>query len=283
MFYDLYRLENLVSLLYDSGRFSPCNMDNRPMDAKIIKVYKGIDNKINFKVFDADRKKVSVDNLVVRASLIDQRSRERVYTGYCSICSIKGGMELAIKEGDLMDVAPGFYDMYLVGEEYAIPETEGHVISTPFYVDPSANIKVTVEILDAIDVTPTDSVCIMPDNWRMYTNPNNLDPEYVSSAYPANRLKNSRNGSHTFAIYLTNFTGEVEVYGSLDLIPSQELSDYFPLSVTNMSSVLNYTNYTGIDAYHFQANVMWIKFRYKHDNLLSEDQKGTVDKLYLRS
>lgn len=283
MFYDLYRIYNTVSLLYDSGRFSPCKLDNRPMDAKIIKVYKGVDNKINFKLYDSDKKKTSVDHLTVKATMINHNTKERVFIGYCNVCSGKGAMELIIGENDLMDVAPGFYDMVIVGEENAIPMTDGYVISTPFYTDPSANAKITIEVLDAVDSTPTDSILILPNNWSMYTDPHNLDPEYISGAYPANRLRNSKNGSHTIAIYFTNFTGEFEVFGSLDHIPSQDINDFFPLSMTNMGSTITYTNYSGIDAYHFEANVIWLKFRYKHDNLLSEDQKGTLDKLYLRS
>ena len=283
MFYDLYKLENTVSLLYDSGRFSSCNLDNRPMDAKIIKVYKGVDNKVNFKVYDADKKKSNIDHLQIRAAMVEPITGERVFNTYCSICSTKGSLELVIGENDLMNVASGFYNLVWVGEEHSIPDTEGYITSTPFYVDPSGNLRISIEVIDAIDNTPQDTIVINKDNWRMYTDPQNLDPEFISAAYPANRLKNSKNGSHTIAIYLDNFTGEFEVYGTLDLIPSQDIRDFFKLSVTNGDSVNRYTNYTGIDAFHFSANVMWLKFRYKHDNTLSDDQKGIFEKLHLRS
>lgn len=253
------------------------------MESRIIKVHKGVDNLIKFKVFDADKKITSIDNLRIAAILIDCQSSERVFKTYCKITNKKGHLELAITEDDLVNIPAGFFKLVLTGEEWAIPETEGYVVSTPFYTDPSSNINMSVQIVDNIDKTPIPTIEILPKQWIYGLSTNNIDPEFVSQAYPANRLKNSKNGSHTIAIHMTNFTGEFQVYGTLDSLPSHNLYDYFPLDLTSNKSVINYNGYTGIDAYHFQANVMWLKFRYKHDPMLGETERGSIDKLQLRS
>lgn len=281
--HDLYTYDTTVQLLYDNGRISSCFLDNRPMESRIIKVHKGVDNVIKFKVFDADKKVISIDHLRVAAILIDCQSSERVFKTYCKITNKKGQLELAIKEDDLINIPAGFYKLVLTGEEWAIPETEGYVISTPFYTDPSSNINMNIQVVDNVDKTPIPTLEVTPKQWFLSISKDNVTPEYVTQAFPANRMKNSKNGSHTIAIHMTNFTGEFQAYGTLDSTPSLNLVDYFPLDLTSHKSIITYNGYTGIDAYHFQANVMWLKFRYKNDPMLDVSEIGAIDKLQIRS
>jgi hypothetical protein len=253
------------------------------MDSKIIKVHKGVDQKVNFKVYDPDKKLTGIEHLRVQATMVNANSGERVFTTYCRPSNKKGAMELIIKENDLMDIAAGFYNLVLTGQEWAIPETEGYITSTPFYTDTNSNVKLSIEVIDVVDPTPVATIETIPSTWMLHTDDATNDADYVSPAFPANRLKNSRNGSHTVTMYMTNFTGDFEVFGSLDSVPSQQIEDYFPINLTNMNTVISYLEYTGIDAYHFQANVMWLKFRYKPDPLMTPEQRGTMDKVQLRS
>ena len=283
MFYDLYTYDTTIPLLYDNRGITSCFLDNRPMNSSKIKIHKGVDNLVKFKVYDADKKVTSVDNMRVSAALIDSQNSERVFKTYCKISNKKGGIELLVKEDDLVNIPAGFYKLVLTGEEWAIPETEGYVVSTPFYTDPSSNINLSVEVLDTADKAPIPTIEILPKHWFLSTSTADNNPEYITQAFPANRLKNSKSGTHTIAIYMTDFIGEFEVYGTLDSTPSNNLEDYFPLDITGMNSTIVYNGYCGIDAYCFQANVMWLKFRFKHDPMLGEEEKGTIDKLLLRS
>jgi hypothetical protein len=283
MFYDLYTYDTTVQLLYDNGKISSCFLDNRPMESRIIKVHKGVDNVVKFKVYDADKKVSNIDHLRVSAILIDTQSSERVFKTYCKITNKKGQLELDIKEDDLINIPAGFFKLVLTAEEWAIPETEGYVTSTPFYTDPSSNINMNVQVMDSADKTPIPTIEITTKQWIYGISHDNINPEFVTQAFPANRMKNSKNGSHTIAIHMTNFKGEFQVYGTLDSTPSQNLNDYFPLDLSNNNSVITYDGYTGIDAYHFQANVMWLKFRYKNDPMLDISEIGTIDKVQLRS
>lgn len=201
----------------------------------------------------------------------------------CKITNKKGQLELVIKEDDLVNIAAGYYKLAVTAEEWAIPETEGYVTSTPFYTDPSSNINMSVQIVDSIDKTPIPTIEVLPHQWTLTLSTDNVNPEYVSQAYPANRMKNSKNGSHTIAIHMTNFKGEFQVYGTLDSTPSQSLSEYFPLEILADTTVITYDGFTGIDAYHFEANIMWLKFRYKHDPMLGVSEMGSIDKLQIRS
>ena len=42
---------------------------------------------------------------------------------------------------------------------------------------------------------------------------------------------------------------------------------------------INYTNFSGVEAYNFNGNIMWVRFRYEPDPA----NAGTIDKILYRS
>ena len=67
MLYTLYKYEDWHELLYDNGVITcACNLtDNRPMNERVIKLHKGVNNEVKFRVFDSDRKRTMLNNLRV--------------------------------------------------------------------------------------------------------------------------------------------------------------------------------------------------------------------------
>jgi hypothetical protein len=254
------------------------------MLSRAIKLHKGVDNVVKFKVFDMDKKLVDIQDLEVQAAFIDTVTRERVLRKECTITNSKGILELTIYEDDLTNMAPSFYTLAITGKEYDVPQQDGIVASTPFYTDTAANINLTVEVVDNIDKTPIPTVEILSKDWLRGDGHMSQDPIFTCGPFPAARLKNYQNGTHTIAIYADDYTGTFEAFGTLELTPPADISYYFPLNLTDLKTELTYDHFTGIDAYTFQANILWIMFRYQPDpTLFLSGEQGEITKLQLRT
>jgi hypothetical protein len=266
----LFSYENRMDLMYVDSQLRSCEVtNNSPLNKKIFKIHKGVDNQIRFRVLNPDRKRVSVDHLSIRARFINTENQERVLDRFADLVpNTKGDIRLTIYEADLVDIAPGFYTMVITGEEEMISGlAAGENIQTPFFLDNAGDIVATVEIVGAADVTITTSAT--PGYTR-----------FMSSAIPGARLQNYTNSVHSFSAATTGFTGTLEVRGTLDHIPTGDINDYFPIDITSGTQIITFDDYTGITAHSFEANFMWIIFTYETQNSLPSN--GTLDKVLVR-
>lgn len=282
MLIDLYRYDNWYSLLYDNSRFTCANnlTDSRPMNTRLVKIHKGVDNLLKFRVFDSDKKRAKIEHLRIKGTLINKVNRERVLNVYGNLECTRGIFTVTILEGSLIDVPVGFYDFVVTGEEFAVPEHAGEIVSTPFYTDTISNIKLEAEVVDSVDKTPVPTVEI--NEWTSETVEveGSLARMYYSHPIPANRLKNITNGTHTFTVKADNFRGYFYACGSLDHVPPapSDKDKYFPLNLSDYTEYAKYgdvddngklTVFSGIDPWCIQANVMWIIFYW-----VPTDEKG---------
>ena len=274
--------ENRLDLMYVDSIFRSCEVvNNSPYNSHQIKLHKGVDNVVRFRVLNADRKRVSVDHLSIRCRFINPENGERVLDRFANLTSNKGDVRLTIYEGDLVNIAPGYYNMVVTGEEALVPGvTVGENIQTPFYLDQGGDIVATVEVVASADPTPQPTTTLLPDNWTRYSSNQGVSLEFYSSAIPGERVKNHLNAVHTFAAYTTGFTGTLEVRGSLDLQPPANHNDYFPIDITSGSQIITFDDYTGVTSHSFEANFMWLVFVYKPDTSL--DDYGTIDQVLVR-
>lgn len=279
----LYLYDTTIDLLYDNGTMTcVCNQtDSRPMNERLVKLHKGMDNEVHFRIMNSDRKKVGIEHLRVVASLVNVDNRERVMQKYCTNDPQKGMATLNIDEGDLVNIASGHYDLVISGEQYTYPETSGYVRNKPFYTDTASNIQLKAEVIPTADDTPLPTDEVVTGEW-MQESISATETVFTSSAFMANRIKNHTRGTHTIAIFGNNFTGKVEVLGSLDHTPPSSPDKYFPVSVIPFNNEILYTEFTGVDPFVFSANVMWLKFRYWPDNT-ALDAGGEITKIQLRS
>jgi len=270
--------------MYVDSQIRGCDMtNNSPLNRTTIKIHKGVDNQVRFRVLNPDRKLVSVDHLSIRARLISTENKERVLDRFADLVpNSKGDLRLTIYEGDLQNIAAGYYTLVVTGEEALFPGvTIGENVNTPFFTDNAGDIVATVEIVDSADVTPMESVVLLPENWTITTSETTGYRRYLSSAIPGARIKNHLHATHSFSVATTGFTGTLRVYATLDHIPSGSPSDYFPVDITSGTQTITFSNFTGITAHTFEANFMWLIFIYETENIL-DDSNGTLDKLIVR-
>jgi len=263
---NLLNWENRLDLQYVDSQIRSCEVtNNSPLNKITIKLHKGVDNTVRFRILNGDRKRVSVDHLAIRARLVDTQTKERVLERWADLVpNSKGDVVLTVYEGDLISIAPGFYSLVVTGQEALVPgETTSDNVNTPFYLDQGGNIVATVEVVDSADVT---------------TKRNN-----ESSAIAGARVKNHLNAVHSFSAKTTAFTGTLELFGSLDLQPPSDITNYFPIDITSGSQTITFDDYTGITSHTFEANFMWIKFVYKTGNVTDDSvDYGTIDKVLFR-
>lgn len=278
----IFSYENRIDLEYCDSIIRSCEVaNNSPFNRRVIKIHKGVDNQIDFRILNPDRKLVSVDHLAIRARLVNSENQERVLERFADLVpNSKGKVRLTIFEGDLINLAAGFYTLVVTGQETLVPgESTGENINTPFFTDNAGNIVATIELVDSADVTPMESVTLLPENWTV-TNEVGSPKTFTSSAIAGARIQNHLNAVHTFSAATTEFTGTLELRGSLELQPPADIANYFPIDITSGTQVITFDDFTGITAHSFEANFMWLKLIYKPDSSLEDF--GTVDKVLIR-
>jgi hypothetical protein len=261
------------------------------MNDNTIRIYKGVDNKINFIVYDSDRKKTKIDQFNLVATMVSVENQERVLQKKAKLTtSTKGLFSLDILEREIADIAPGFYNFFVAGntsDEYDTP-------TTPLYTDLSAHISMTVEIMPAVDMTPAPTKEVGYSDWVSQMEiwddmPANV---YYSSAFQANRIKNNIHASHTFAVNMRDFSGKFYLMGSLETVAPVDPNEFFKIDYMGDGVEHPFVHETSFKYYTFSANVRWLKFSWRPDSpilnayerpsSLKEDNTPIV-KVYLRA
>lgn len=282
MLYDLYRYDTWHDLLFDNGSITTANnlTDNRNMNNKLVKLHKGVDNLIRFRVFNSDRKKAKIDHLVVKGTFINKENRERVLTVHGDMDCARGLFNITVPEGDLVNIAAGFYDLVITGEENFIPGQTGEMVATPFFTDNISNVHLEAEITDRVEKDPLPTIEITDWTLTSATVEDVRTHMYYSQPVEASRLKNVKNGTHTMTVKANAFRGKLYVCGSLDHIPpsASDFERYFKMNVTDTEDEIQFgiidqagfiQPFSGMDAWTFQSNVMWMIFYW-----VATDNKG---------
>lgn len=281
MVINVYKYYNSIELLYSDNQIYICK-ENYPMYKKLIKLHRGVDNRLDFVVKDKDYKRACVDDIFVKAKFTDPVTKEKVLEKYLTIGSQEGEMFLCIYEGDLVDVPAGFYNMVLQGEDNVIPADPNIIIATPFFTDQLDNISFDVEVTGEGDSTPTATIDEDPTKWTSL-NAAEEPRAYYSSAFPGNNIRRHKNSTHTFVIYASGYSGTLQVLGSLDPIPPTDVEEYFQVEVAPGVTDINMCDFTGIEGFTITLNVAWIKFRLVDDPAVLPDDNGTLERLLFRS
>ena len=275
MMHKLYRVDRSVDLMrVDNVRFENMRTENRPMNSNIVKLHRGIDNQIRFRVFNQDRKPVNLFDLEVFARLVNPQNGETVLVKELTVGSKPGYVHLYVSEGEITNIPPGVYNMVVFGQEDLVAGVDGsEVYRTPFYTDIGNNIVCSVHITESALPVPAPSFVITNDDWRVVKQPTGFlqdVDELRTSAIPASRVRNHINALHTMGVFTTDFTGTLQVYATLDLQPPEDLRRWFPVDLTSGTDIIEFDRYTGSVSFAFAANFMWLTF-IQRPNVLPAD------------
>ena len=260
------------------------------MSKSTIKAHKSIDNKIIFRALGPDRVPVDIScNQEVYARIIDPNSHLVVKEKLCRLGPAKGLITLELDGGDIADVAVGLYQMVLIRTEEFVSNTPGYYVEKPLYSDMNDNVSMQIEITEQAFKSPLPSVTYLPEDWTpdLLAPPSGLGgaprPCFYTGRIPGARVLNHIDSVHSFSTYTQNFTGVLEIWGTLEESPEPYLNDtrWFKIYPSSMSQDIEYVRYTGTQAWTFSANFMWLKFRYFPSTEVLDP--GLMSKLIVRT
>ena len=241
-----------------------------------LKLYRGVDNKIDLQVRNSDEKSANITGSTLVFNLVTRDTKDLIMSRDCTTQSnTSGRVYVTITDDDLLDLESGFYNFTVTQEvrEY-IDVTEYRVTSRiPLYIDSQYGAIATLEILGDVYGETVNSLLVDKFN---YTNPfttgDSTPSFYISSIIDTHPEIGPVNGLHTFQFYLTNYSGQLIVQGSLEeqgASPREsKWVDVDTLTLTNADT--QYLNITG--------KYNW--FRIKH--IPTTSNTGTVDKVLYR-
>lgn len=266
-FHKVYMYDHVRQLLVVGDTFCPCK-DNGPMNKNPIKAHKGIDNKIIFRALGPDRVPYDVAcNDQVYARIMDPDNRKVVLEKLCRLGPAKGVVTLELDSGDVALIAPGLYTMVLIRTEDFIVGAPDYYIEKPMYSDMNNNVEMEIEITEQAFKAPLPSIEFGPGDWTPDMTIPVMGPvvnSFYTGRIPGARVQNHINSVHSFSTYTKNFTGVLQIWGSLEETPDayQSASRWFKIYPTSMSNDIEYFNFSGTQAWTFSANCLWLKFRY---------------------
>lgn len=286
-FHKMYLYDHVWQLLAVGDTFCPCK-DSGPMNNNVpLRAHKGLDNKLIFRVLGPDRVpfNISCDEQVY-ARIIDPTNRKVALEKLCRLGPAKGIITLELDSGDLVLIHAGLYEIVLIRTEQFVSNVPGYYVDKPLYSDMNDNVAMEIIITEQAFKAPLPSITYLPEDWTpdlIVATMAPPQPCFYTGRIPGGRVMNHINSVHSFSTYTRNFTGVLEIWGSLEETPDPYLSEtrWFKIFPSSMSTDVEFIGYTGTQAWTFSANFMWLKFRYLPSQAVLDP--GVLEKLIVRT
>ncbi len=239
-----------------------------------LKIFRGVDNRIDIQVRNADQKSSNITGSTLVFNLISRDTKDLVLVKDFSAMDLATGkVTVTLTDLELIDLDSGFYNYSIVKEVRATVDSTDYKVTNkmPMYVDTQYDTVGTLEI--AGDVYGDVEASTLVDTFN-YTNPFTQGSEnskfFVSAIIDARPNLNTATTTHTFQFYTTDYTGTVTIEGSLDTQGATPRESKWATVATVDLSTAKYKNIVG--------KYNW--FRIKH--VPATANTGTLDKILYR-
>lgn len=223
----LYQQDQLV-ILNDYTNSEITSVRWAPVYAKDLKLHKGTDTVLTFRLQNQDQKPVNLTDTTVTFRLMDHTGDELILAkDLTMIDAVKGKAKVTITEAELDQVSTqkAYYSL-----ERKVSSSSNY---DPVYVDDNAGARGVVEILDSVMPTHTASRSItIPDHGNAST--------YYSSTWTGNDQ-----GLQTLQYTPSSFTGNLQVEGAVD-----DSGQWYDVGSTVSISSSSTTGYINIQGFH---------------------------------
>lgn len=193
-----YLLNNkFIIISTDSGY----NTEYMPVYTRQIKAYRGIDNKIQFQILNADQKAMDITDYMPTFVAFDETKRQVIRRVGTVQDGVKGKFEINITENDLLNIQRQYlrYNIYLTDLE-----GDNHLT----FADSNFDNNATLFVDDYAFPGPVSSIEV-----TVFTENNS---EWYSESISAQPAINGNDGLHTIAIYSNNYIGDVVLQVTLE-------------------------------------------------------------------
>jgi len=241
-------------------------LDNRPMNNRKQRIHKGFSNELTFNIRNRDRKLQNVFSETLWAHIYNPTTKKRMLTRRCEDTNSIGIIKLFLNEGDLTNIDPGLYKMYLTKDS---AETK----NMPIYSNQDHGVSMDVEILADGVIEPTATQVANVFTQVANTMLGDSANIFTTSSMYGNQDRNFTDARHSIAIYPSTFTGNILIQGSiLENAPSPDdaSNDWFNISNVAFTAASNLNHQT------FTINANWIR-------CLTYPTSGSVTQILLRN
>ena len=219
-----------------------------PMYTTNIKLQRGINNKLQFKVLNQEQRPIDLTNLNLKFRIINhQHSQIVIEKQVDAIYALTGIAEVELTELDMIKIPAQDCSFSLVvtkdGNNY------------PLYTNLSGTANGAISVVNEVVPRIRESIPI-----TVPTTPEVTSPYYTDAFMPLDTVT-------TIQYSMTDFSGDVQVMGSLTGIGSD------PWYVIESSTP--YENVTGSDVLTITGQHVWVRLKITHTT-------GAVSNLYWR-
>ena len=172
-----------------------------PVYTQELKIYKNIRNTLEFKIINSDQKPISLDNYTVNFRAFNFANKLVLSKECTNSTSLKGITILHIEEHELLN----FKKEYL---KFNIFLTDANNEKKLTYSDAQFNNNGTMIVDDYIFPGPLESHVV-----KTFVQENDY---WISEAIVAEPALNGNEALHSLAIYTNNYSGQIDVQGTLD-------------------------------------------------------------------
>ena len=242
------------------------NSTNRGVDIMYhgyAKLAKGVKNTIQFNFLNGDQRPINVSTKTFVFKMFDYSTNKEVISQNLQVLdngttlSLRGKTQLTLTSAQLpTSFKTGMYTYSLL----QVNNTE----LLPVYIDGASDMHGKIEIVDGViaKFIPSDELTFL-------TNQNNV---YTAGPISTNRDGKGNNGLHTLQAYMTDFTGTLEIGGSLANEPPASFDQF---TVLQTESFVDETGTIGLTIPDLN-NIKYLMFRYTKST-------GAIDKVLYRS
>ena len=237
-----YLVSNRTTIVANDAGFIT---EYRPVYQRHIKIYKGIDNVLQFKVLNHDQKPVDITAKTPKFVVFDQNKtmvieRDATVTDDGSTTT-RGNCKVTVTENDLLNLPHQFlsYNIYLV---------DSNNEKTLTYTDDHFGNDGVLHLDDQAFPGPAKTAEV-----STFTEDNSA---WYSETIDAQPGINGNEALHTASYNTSSYVGDIIVQGTLDNSVSSE-TNWFDITSTTIgaSATLTYVNFTGVFSYlRFKAS-----------------------------
>ena len=181
-----------------------------------IKIYRGVDNRIDLQVRNSDEKAADTTGSTLVFNLVERETQSLVARKDCVVVAASTGKYYVIlTEDELFDIETGFYQYSIVNEARTNNGDGTHLVTsrTPLYIDSQYDALANIEVLDSGEgeVLPSTKVTEFSLH-KSFGEP--FSDYYISSIINARPQVTTPQSLHTFQMFFSNYSGQIVIQGS---------------------------------------------------------------------
>lgn len=194
-----YLVNNRTTVVVNDAGFAT---EYRPVYTNQIQLYRGIDNKLEFKLVNADQKGKALTGYTAKFLAFDENDDLVLDKVGTASTTVTGLFTVTVTESDLLDIKDQFlsYNIYL-------QDSNGQKTLTysSSHFGNAGTAKVSSEAFPGAK-----------DSHEITTFTESADDVWTTVAIDAQPERNGNNALHTIAVYSANYEGTLEIEASLE-------------------------------------------------------------------